>query len=150
MNHFDLPQLPELENLTNLPIPHPKQLPTAVEIQYATLVINDLDKGIGSLKTKIHELQVQLQGLQKKRKNYLSYIAPFRRLPAEIVSEIVWMWLYDGGYILDLAHINSQFRNAVFGTRSIWRHIRLTSEDDPPFWFYRFVSQIISIYILIL
>jgi hypothetical protein len=140
MNHFDLPQSPELENLANLPIPHPKQLPTAVEIQYSTMIINDMDESIGNLKTKIHELQVRLQGLQRKRENYASYIAPFRRLPAEILSEIVRMGLYDGGYILDLAHINSQFRDAVFGTRSIWRHIRLSSDDDPPFWFYRFVS----------
>lgn len=113
--------------MATLPVPHPKRLPTHAETRLAQSAIEELDKGIGRLRAKVKELQKKIRGLQHKKANHVSFISPFRRIPAEVLAEIALMCLHTGDSLTKLTQINSNFRDAVIGTASIWRHVRITS-----------------------
>ncbi|PVF93778.1 hypothetical protein CPB86DRAFT_714686 [Serendipita vermifera] len=72
-----------------LPIPHPRQRPTQAEVLTSQKEIHRLDSTISDLKRQISELQARLAPLQRERDNLASYISPFRRLPVDIISEII-------------------------------------------------------------
>jgi hypothetical protein len=109
----------------NLPYPHPRQLPNEDDIRYGKTVIGQLDRSIEDIKQNIRRLQTQLQEVQQKRANHLSYLAPLRCLPTEILSEIVTIYLEDGEDILAVAGICSRLREVVLGMTAVWSHITL-------------------------
>jgi hypothetical protein len=65
--------------------------------------------------------------------------SPLERLPTEVLSEIVNMYLFDDGEITTITHICNRIRQVVFGMASLWRGILiLTVEDEsigPEFWY---------------
>jgi hypothetical protein len=117
----------------NLPYPHPWQLPTENDIQQTKSIIAELDQNIEDLKQNIRQIQAQIREVRKKRANYASYIAPLRRLPTEILCEIVSICLEDGQEITVMAGICSRLREVVIGMAGIWSNITLcttlTSEN---------------------
>jgi hypothetical protein len=116
-------------DLANLPFPHPRELPTGNDIRHSKKIIEQLDRKIEDLEQTIGRLQVQLQEVQRKRTNYASYISPLRRLPTEILSEIITIYVEDGEDILDVAGICSRLREVVLGMTAIWSDIKLRSFD---------------------
>jgi hypothetical protein len=68
---------------TELSIPHPRQRASTEEIRYSKDVIAQIE-------TSIEDLEEKLQTLRQKKANYESYIAPLRRMPVEILSEIAY------------------------------------------------------------
>jgi hypothetical protein len=114
-------------DLANLPFPHPRELPTGDDIRHSKTIIEQLDKKIEDIEQTIGRLQVQLQEVQQKRTNYASYISPLRRLPTEILSEIVTICLDDGRDILTVAGICGRLREVALGMTAIWSEITLCS-----------------------
>jgi hypothetical protein len=110
-------------DLANLPFPHPRELPTGDDIRHSKTIIEQLDKKIEDIEQTIGRLQVQLQEVQQKRTNYASYISPLRRLPTEILSEIVTICLDDGRDILTVAGICGRLREVALGMTAVrsWR-----------------------------
>jgi hypothetical protein len=100
----------------NLPYPHPRQLPTEDEIRHTKLVMEQLDRSI--------------EDLQRKKANYASYVAPFRRLPTEILREIINICIDDGVDITVMAGICSRIRDVALGMTGIWSDIKLRSIDS--------------------
>jgi hypothetical protein len=116
----------------NIPYPHPRQLPTEDDIRHSKSIIKKLDHDI-------RQLQTQLQEVQQKRANHLSYISPLRRLPTEILNEILRICLEDGGNVLEIAGICSRLREVVLGMTGIWSNITLYQAHpdypyDPQYW----------------
>ncbi|CAG8758929.1 14650_t:CDS:2, partial [Acaulospora colombiana] len=78
-----------LANFPELPIPHPSRLPNVEETRTSKSIIKQLDEEIRVIQAKVTSLKTQLHSLRQKRANHASYIAPLRRVPIEILREIV-------------------------------------------------------------
>ncbi|PVF94869.1 hypothetical protein CPB86DRAFT_625990 [Serendipita vermifera] len=112
-----------------LPFPHPRKLPNNVEVRECKAAISVLDQNIEDIRMQMQKLEKQLEDLDQKRANYLSYISPFRWLPVEILGEIADICLYNGTNITTLTSIHSTLRNAIIGMQSLWRHVRLMAKS---------------------
>jgi hypothetical protein len=112
-------------DLMNLPFPHPRQLPSEDDIGRSKSIIEQLDRNIEDMEQDIRQLQTRIQEVQQKRTNYASYISPLRRLPAEILGEIIEICLQSGVHITVIAGICSRLREAVLGMAGIWSHISI-------------------------
>ncbi|PVF90897.1 hypothetical protein CPB86DRAFT_659800, partial [Serendipita vermifera] len=91
-------------------------LPTTEKIQDSRHVIERIDE-------EITKLEAQLQALRLKRELYASYISPLRRLPTEILTNIVDLALKDGSSVTVLTQVCSRLRYIVLGTPRFWSSI---------------------------
>jgi hypothetical protein len=122
----------EMIDLFNLPMPHPRHAPsTTTEIQTCKSVVDDLERSIKTRRDEINKLELQVKLLQQRRDNYLSYIAPLRRLPPEILGIIIMLCLDDDVDLSVLTQSCGVIRDAVLETTTIWRSIRLLSGFYP-------------------
>ncbi|PVG01779.1 hypothetical protein CPB86DRAFT_57977 [Serendipita vermifera] len=112
-------------NFSELSIPHPSSLPSAEETHFSKSVISQLDHEIQVVQSKLMMLRIQLRTLQQKRANHASYIAPLRRVPTEVLREIVEICWEEGVNISILLKVSSRFRQTVIGLSVVWRKIRL-------------------------
>jgi hypothetical protein len=125
-----------MAELANLPCPHPReQFPTKEELLLGKSVIKELDQDIDLLHVEINRLQTRLESLQGRRANYASYISPLRRLPTEILREIIGICIYQGIDILTIAGLNARLRDVALGMATLWSKISLRPgpidlEDD--------------------
>ncbi|CAG8700103.1 4243_t:CDS:2, partial [Acaulospora colombiana] len=111
--------------LASLPFPHPRQFPSEDDIRQTKLIIGQLDRKIEDLENDIKKLQTQLQQVQRKRTNYASYISPLRRLPTELLSMIIKIYLKEFGEITTIASVCSRLREVVLGMAGFWSNISL-------------------------
>jgi hypothetical protein len=109
-----------------LPFPHPRRRAFAEEIRYSKRVIAQLE-------TSIEDLEEKLQTLRRKKANYESYISPIRRMPVEILREIVHCCLQKGVRLNTLIQVCGYMRDAILGMTSIWSSILLHSSFGSPF-----------------
>jgi hypothetical protein len=114
-----------VKEVANLPVPDPRQLPTGDDVRHSKTIIGHLDRTIEDLEQSIRRLQEQLQEAQRKRANYASYISPLRRLPTEILSEIISICIVGGTDILTMCGICSRLREVALGIARIWSNITL-------------------------
>jgi hypothetical protein len=116
-----------------------------MEIQQCRRAIAEIDQDIETIDMEIKKLRQRLQDLNRKRVNYTSYIAPFRRLPPEILGKIGAICLHNGESITKITGIHSSLRDAIIGMSLLWRYIRLTSplaDADPVFTYHAWVSYL--------
>jgi hypothetical protein len=122
----------EMIDLFNLPMPHPRHAPSTItEIQTCKSVVDDLERSIKRMRAEINKMELQIKLLQQRRDNYISYIAPLRRLPLEILSIIIMLCLDDDVDLSVLTQSCGVLRNAVLETSTIWRSVRLLSGFYP-------------------
>jgi hypothetical protein len=125
-----------MADLANLPCPHPRtQFPTNEEVLLGNSVIKELDQDIELLQVELIRLQTRLESLQQKRANYASYFSPLRRLPTEIMSEIIDICITNGVDIMTIAGVCARLRDVTLGMTTIWSKISLrprviTSNED--------------------
>jgi hypothetical protein len=98
--------------------------PSTEEILCRQSVLDQINQEIASLERKIEDIQ-------RRKAIYMSYTAPFRCLPTEILSEIATIYLEDYGNITTITQICSRMRDIVFGMVAVWRRIRLVPADTP-------------------
>jgi hypothetical protein len=122
LNHYLLSHHIKSMESSELPFPHPRQRASADEIRYSKNAIAKLDKDI-------EDLEAKLQDLRRKRANYESYIAPIRRMPAEILSEIIHFCLQNGIRLSVMTQICGYFRDVILGMTSIWSNILLVPRN---------------------
>jgi hypothetical protein len=115
---------------SDLPFPHPRRLPTHAEAQQYKATIADMDKDIKTIEIQMEKLNERLQDLKRKRANHVSYLAPFRRLPAEILCKIGVLCLHNEDSITKITSIHSSLRYAMIGMSSLWRYIRLVEKSS--------------------
>jgi hypothetical protein len=115
-----------MADLQSLSISLLGRLPTTEEIHFGKSTIHEMD-------IEIENLEARIRYLRQKRAVYASCISPFRRLPTEILSEIVDHSLNLGIDITTITQICTRVRNAAFGMTTIWRSIKL----QPDSWHYR-------------
>jgi hypothetical protein len=108
-----------------LPFPHPRSCPAQAEILSHKVVIKTLEQDIIFLQNEISKLQTRLRHIQQQKDNRASYISPFRRLPSEILSEIVYVCLYDGIKLTALTQTCGTVRDIVVGMPALWSEILL-------------------------
>jgi hypothetical protein len=119
-------------DLMNLPFPHPRQLPSGDDIRRSKSIIEQLDRNIEDLEQDIRRLQIRLQEVQQKRTNHASYISSLRRLPVEILTEIINMCLQNDVEITVVAGICSRLREVVLGMAGIWSDISIRTNYPTP------------------
>jgi hypothetical protein len=112
-------------DVANLPVPDPRQLPTRDDVRHSKTIIEHLDRTIEDLEQSIRQLQGQLHEVRRKRANHASYISPLRRLPTEILSEIIGICIKCGTDILTMCGICSRLREVSLGMARIWGVIAL-------------------------
>jgi hypothetical protein len=117
-------------DLSNLPIPHPRYRPSMTEIKMCTPVIEDLERRIKKIQNEVNKLGLEIRALQRRKANYVSYAAPLRRLPPEILSIIITSCLEQGVKLTVLTQSCGIIRDTVLGMTAIWRNIHLLSEFD--------------------
>jgi hypothetical protein len=88
-----------------------------------------------------------MQHLQDARTNRCSTAAgasSLERLPTELLSQIVTIFVEESNDIITITQISRRLRQVVFGTSSIWRAISLltTSYDDRPQYIYEDVRNL--------
>jgi hypothetical protein len=111
----------------SLPYPHPRHCPTRSEVVSHKKLIEGLERDIESTQNEIVQLQARLQHLQTAKANHASYIAPLRRLPVELLSEIIDICIQDGVSRTTLIQICGTLREVVIGSSSFWNDILLES-----------------------
>jgi predicted RNase H-like nuclease (RuvC/YqgF family) len=114
-----------ITDLTTPQFPHPRELPTGDDVRQAKSVIEQIDRNIEDLEQKIRRLRKRKRDLQQKRANYVSYISPLRRLPTEILSEIISISFKNDVDITVMAGICSRLREVVLGTPGFWTDVFL-------------------------
>ncbi|PVG01808.1 hypothetical protein CPB86DRAFT_812084 [Serendipita vermifera] len=125
-------------NVENLPCPHPRECPSISDIQSSKAIINKLEHKIQLLHKKGSKRYIRIQDLYVKRANYLSYISPFRRLPAELLSEIVYFSLSNGVDLSTLTQICGRLRDVVIDMAVLWSHIHLST----PYHYHNSTSRL--------
>jgi hypothetical protein len=105
--------------------PHPRRLPSTEEIQETRVVVEQLEDELSSLSREIELLQHKVSQLQKERAQRISFIAPFRRLPPEILAKIAQICIDAGDSPNTLNRVSSSMRLAVNGMKSLWGTIHL-------------------------
>jgi hypothetical protein len=118
-----------MASVVDLPFPHPRNYPDSTEIRRCKEIIAKIDEKIISIELGTEECREQLKDLNRRRANYISYIAPFRRVPAEILSEIGLLCLENQEHITTVTSIHGLLRDAMIGMSSLWRQIRLFAYD---------------------
>lgn len=98
--------------------PNPKRLPTPVELYENKLRIKKLDD-------RITHLNEELERCQDERNGRRRFIAPFRRLPHELLCEIASQGLEMGQSPLKLSHACVASREALIGMKGLWTRIVL-------------------------
>jgi hypothetical protein len=107
-----------MANIPSLSILAARLLPTADEVHYGEQVIGAIDQ-------EIIKLELQIQDLRRKKGVYASWMSPFRRLPTEILREILGMALKEGEKPTTITRICSRLRYIAFGISQFWNEIRL-------------------------
>jgi hypothetical protein len=93
-------------------------------------MIEGLERSIKKIQNEMNELQLQIQTLKQRRDNYISYIAPLRRLPPEILSNIIMYCLDKRVELTVLTQSCGVVRDTVLGMTTVWRSIYLLSGFD--------------------
>jgi hypothetical protein len=106
--------------------PHPRRNATPDEVQETKRQIQALDDQIKAMIRKIHGYAQELVQLRQERANRLSFIAPYRRLPPEILGEIAWHCVEQRMKPYNLNQIDAAMRYAVNGFRALWSSILVT------------------------
>jgi hypothetical protein len=123
--------------------PHPTRLPSLAEIAESRAIIRDADLKIVALTNQIASLEKLRSNLQTTRDNQASFIAPFRRLPPELLEEIALYYIGEqesrGAGVID--QVCSSLREVVLRMKWIWQTIRIV---DPDRNYYYPVSLLIN------
>jgi len=114
--------------------PHLKHLPTPAEVEETLAEISLIDG-------QIEAFRAQISALQKERAHKMSFIAPFRRLPSELLYAIMEEYMHQGGDPRVLAQTCSTFLDAIHGMKSLWSSIyfgnpvyKMGSLDTGNYW----------------
>jgi hypothetical protein len=108
-----------------LSIPHPRGRPSRDEVASGKIEIENLERTIQGLEANIEGLQSELEEARRMKHNYESYIAPLRRLPVEIIMEIVHFCRRNGTNMRYMSQACGYLRDVVVGMPSVWRNIAL-------------------------
>jgi uncharacterized small protein (DUF1192 family) len=117
-------------NLTNLPSPKPSQISIMEEDSPSKTIIDELDQEIAVLKSEVSKLQAKLHDLELKRANYAYQISPLRRIPTEILSEVIRLCLCGGEDILKIASVCGRLREVALGMATVWSKITLQTIES--------------------
>lgn len=110
--------------------PHPRRAPTLDEIREYKQEVLDLNKRLESMVGDTdNSARLRLE-LERERANLQSFIAPFNRLPTEILSEIARYGVRLRISRFTLSQISSSMRDAVIGFKTLWSTIVVTSPAE--------------------
>jgi hypothetical protein len=112
-------------NSASLILPEPSRLSTVKESLPRKTTIDELDQEIAVLKSEVSKLQAKLHDLEQKRASYAYQISPLRRIPTEIISEVIHLCVCDGEDIIKLAGVCGRLREAALGMTGVWSKITL-------------------------
>jgi hypothetical protein len=112
-------------NLASLPLPEPSQLSTVKETLSGKTTLDKLDQEIEALKSEVSKLQARIHDLQQQRTSYAYQYSPLRRVPAEILSEIIQLSLHDGEDIIKISGICCRLREVALGMTTVWSKVTL-------------------------
>lgn len=111
--------------------PHPRRLPTSNEYKENERIIKELE-------SKINQLKQEIEDLEWERDKRRSFVAPFRRLPCDILCEIASHFVQERGSPQTLNQTCFSLREAVNGHKRLWSKIFLSIplEDGAETQFY--------------
>jgi hypothetical protein len=101
-----------------LSYPHPRCCPTRDEVIASKIKIEEINEEISRLTKRIQDLHLE-------RENHVSYISPLRRLPLDVLMEIICTCI-DTGIRRDiLGRICGTLRDAFIEMPTLWNKIRI-------------------------
>jgi hypothetical protein len=112
--------------------PHPRRIATPAEVRENKRQIQALDDQIKEITGTNERPTQEILQLQQERANRLSFIAPYRRLPTEVLAEIARYCVREGMKPSKLNQVDTAMRYAVNGFKAFWSSIFLTKGD--PIW----------------
>lgn len=118
--------------MSNWVEPHPRRLPTSLEIEETHATVQQLDSEIDDLVVQISRLQDRVRQLKQERAQRLSFVAPFRRLPPELLVPIVELCINAGDPPTVLNSVCSSMRTAVNGMKRLWGTIHIVPQKLSP------------------
>ncbi|PVG01782.1 hypothetical protein CPB86DRAFT_823378 [Serendipita vermifera] len=118
-----------MANLETWSILSPRLIPSADEIRLSKGIIEQLDQEIEDLEGQISKLQTRLEHFKHRRATHASYISPFRRLPIELLGDILSKCLEDNCDVVALAQVCARLRAVALGMTQIWSNISLRSME---------------------
>jgi hypothetical protein len=107
--------------------PHPRRNATAAEVEQNSRKIRALDQNIEAQEDNHDAIHKRIE-LPEEQANRQSFIAPFYRLPTEILCEIALHCVNGGMKPTDLNQINAAMRSAVNGYKALWASIYFASK----------------------
>jgi hypothetical protein len=108
---------------------HPRHIPSNAEVREQQWQIQGLDHQIeAAMASTEGSAQVVIE-LRQERANRVSFIAPFRRLPIEILCEVAWQCAKQGTKPSVLNQVNEAMRYAVNGFKALWANLYVSILD---------------------
>jgi uncharacterized coiled-coil protein SlyX len=127
---------------------------TQIDHQLASQYVADIDEELKELQTEIDRLESQLTRLQERvkalkytRNEYLPMFSPWRRLPTDILAEIMQIAVNpelgslellspdfqstDRMHFKDLRSVCRTWRNVAFATPSLWTSVWVNFDEYP-------------------
>jgi hypothetical protein len=92
--------------------------------------MNELDAQPGAMAEKIDAVVQIRQGLQEEVVDRPLSIAPFNRMPNELLCEVGWHCINNGMKCFHLNQINSAMRCAINQCKTFWTSILVTRNSE--------------------
>jgi hypothetical protein len=108
-----------------LSTPHPRRVPTTIEIQHCVTTVGNLNAEIGDLQDQSEKVQRRLRTLERQRLNHLSFMSPLRCLPPEIIIEVCKACIDAGITPFLLSRICGRFCDVILNAKVLWSHIHV-------------------------
>jgi hypothetical protein len=90
-------------------------------------------RGVAPSRTPLHKGKIQSaerrRNARTEKQGSAAGTSLLERLPTELLSLIVTIFLEDDDNIIAITQVSRRFRQVAFGMSSIWRAIRLLTEN---------------------
>lgn len=121
--------------------PHPRHLPSVEEQALVTAEIHSLAGQISELTEQIRQLSQARDKLQQDLRNRQAFLAPFRRLPQDVLYIIIGYYAEgdpaNSNLARKLSTVCTSMRDAVNGMKSLWNNIKLESKEG-----FRYLDEV--------
>ncbi|KAL1687320.1 hypothetical protein GGG16DRAFT_36546, partial [Schizophyllum commune] len=110
---------------TNIELFREGVIPDAAQSLHARAAAQDLETELDSVDAAIRRLHDLRETLEVRLQSTRAYLAPVRRLPLELLSDIFIYSVADEGdptmvALMTLSHVCSSWRTAVWSTPELW------------------------------
>ncbi|TFK21511.1 hypothetical protein FA15DRAFT_672513 [Coprinopsis marcescibilis] len=133
------PSLVSYVKSSNDPLPEELFSVAKTAVGNLSTSLSDLDHQIAGLEDAIRDLRIRRDSVKEAHIALCSLWSPVRRIPSELISQIMEMSLFSKREMLDkeerqhfsnMRCVSRRWRSAAFATPKLWRGIQLNLQDS--------------------